>query len=115
MSLISFSRDKFIPSDEVSLNVRGNYLSVTRGYQVFTFFKTTNNGIPQQKTHVKTEKDSVGISTYIGINTFSQTENTKQYNMGTSMDMHRGNTYSQTHTIKHIEFSVNTNSSNGQF
>ena len=46
MSLISFSRDKFIPSDEVSLNVRGNYLSVTRGYQVFTFFKTTNNGIP---------------------------------------------------------------------
>ena len=46
MSLISFSRDKFIPSDEVSLNVRGNYLSVTRGYQVFTFFKTTNNGVP---------------------------------------------------------------------
>ena len=46
MSLISFSRDKFIPSDEVSLNVRENYLSVTRGYQVFTFFKTTNNGIP---------------------------------------------------------------------
>ena len=46
MSLISFSRDKFIPSDEVSLNVRGNYLSVTRGYQVFTFFKTTNNGTP---------------------------------------------------------------------
>ena len=46
MSLISFSRDKFIPSDEVSLTVRGNYLSVTRGYQVFTFFKTTNNGVP---------------------------------------------------------------------
>ena len=46
MSLISFSRDKFIPSDEVSLTVRGNYLSVTRGYQVFTFFKTANNGIP---------------------------------------------------------------------
>ena len=46
MSFISFSRDKFIPSDEVSLNVRGNYLSVTRGYQVFTFFKTTNNGTP---------------------------------------------------------------------
>lgn len=46
MSLISFSRDKFIPSEEVSLNVRGNYLSVTRGYQVFTFFKTTNNGVP---------------------------------------------------------------------
>ena len=46
MSLISFSRDKFTPSDEVSLSVRGNYLSVTRGYQVFTFFKTTNNGVP---------------------------------------------------------------------
>ena len=46
MSLISFSRDKFIPSDEVSLTVRGNYLSVTRGYQVFTFFKTANNGVP---------------------------------------------------------------------
>ena len=46
MSLISFSRDKFIPSEDVSLNVRGNYLSVTRGYQVFTFFKTTNNGVP---------------------------------------------------------------------
>ena len=45
MSLISFSRDKFIPSDEVSLTVRGNYLSITRGYQVFTFFKT-NNGVP---------------------------------------------------------------------
>ena len=46
MGLISFSRDKFIPSEEVSLNVRGNYLSVTRGYQVFTFFKTTNKGVP---------------------------------------------------------------------
>ena len=46
MSLISFSRDKFIPSDKVSLSVRGNYLSITRGYQVFTFFKTANNGIP---------------------------------------------------------------------
>ena len=46
MSLISFSRDKFIPSDEVSLSVRGNYLSITRGYQVFTFFKTANNGVP---------------------------------------------------------------------
>jgi len=46
MSLISFSRDKFIPSDEVSLGVRTNYLSVTRGYQVFTFFKTANNGVP---------------------------------------------------------------------
>ena len=46
MSLISFSRDKFIPSDEVSLTVMGNYLSLTRGYQVFTFFKTANNGVP---------------------------------------------------------------------
>ena len=46
MSLISFSRDRFIPSEKVSLNVRGNYLSVTRGYQVFTFFKTANNGVP---------------------------------------------------------------------
>ena len=46
MSLISFSRDKFIPSDEVSLNVRSNFLSIARGYQVFTFFKTVNNGKP---------------------------------------------------------------------
>lgn len=46
MSLISFSRDKFIPSSEVNLTVRGNYLSITRGYQVFSFFKTVNNGTP---------------------------------------------------------------------
>ena len=46
MSLISFSRDKFIPSEEVSLNVRSNFLSIARGYQVFTFFKTVNNGKP---------------------------------------------------------------------
>ena len=46
MSLISFSRDKFIPSDEVSLLVKDNYLGVVRGYQVFTFLKTVNNGIP---------------------------------------------------------------------
>jgi D-alanine transaminase/branched-chain amino acid aminotransferase len=46
MSLISFSRDKFIPSSEVNLTVRGNYLSITRGYQVFTFFKTVDNGTP---------------------------------------------------------------------
>ena len=46
MSLISFSRNKFIPSEEVSLNVRSNFLSIARGYQVFTFFKTVNNGKP---------------------------------------------------------------------
>lgn len=46
MSLISFSRNQFIPSEEVNLTVRGNYLSITRGYQVFSFFKTVNNGTP---------------------------------------------------------------------
>ena len=46
MSLISFSRDKFIPSDEVSLTLKDNYLGIVRGYQVFTFFKTINSGTP---------------------------------------------------------------------
>ena len=66
---------------------------------------TRDNTIPQQMFHVKTEKDSVGINTYNnGTNTFSQTENIRQYNMG-----------SQTHPIKHVEFGVNTNSSNPDF
>ena len=46
MSLISFSRDKFIPSDEVSLTLKDNYLGIVRGYQVFTFLKTINSGTP---------------------------------------------------------------------
>ena len=46
MTLISFSRDKFIPSEEVSLSIKSNFLSIVRGYQVFTFFKTINNGNP---------------------------------------------------------------------
>ena len=46
MTLISFSRDKFIPSEEVALNIKSNFLSIVRGYQVFTFFKTVNNGNP---------------------------------------------------------------------
>ena len=46
MTLISFSRDKFIPSEEVSLSIKSNFLSIVRGYQVFTFFKTVNNGNP---------------------------------------------------------------------
>ena len=46
MTLISFSRDKFIPSEEVSLSIKSNFLSIVRGYQVFTLFKTVNNGNP---------------------------------------------------------------------
>jgi|TARA_B110000196_G_scaffold260100_1_gene231268 D-alanine transaminase len=46
MKNISYARDKFIPTNEVSLNVLGNFLSVVRGYQVFTFLKTVNKGKP---------------------------------------------------------------------
>lgn len=46
MSHISFSKDKFIPTSEVSLSVSDNFLSVIRGYQVFTFLKTVNGGKP---------------------------------------------------------------------
>ena len=64
-----------------------------------------NGNIDDNKTHVKTEKDSVGINTHNnGKNTFSQTDNITQNNMG-----------SQTHPIQHVEFGVNTNSSNPNF
>ena len=43
------------------------------------------NFIPQQMTHVKTERDNIVINTNQGVNTFSQTENITQHNMGTSM------------------------------
>ena len=46
MKHISYARDKFIPTDEVNLNVIDNFLSVVRGYQVFTFLKTVNQGKP---------------------------------------------------------------------
>tara|TARA_B110000116_G_C16736068_1_gene536121 strand:- start:239 stop:1114 length:876 start_codon:yes stop_codon:yes gene_type:complete len=46
MKHISYARDKFIPTDEVNLSVLGNFLSVVRGYQVFTFLKTINKGKP---------------------------------------------------------------------
>ena len=46
MSHISFSKDKFIPTSKVSLSVSDNFLSVIRGYQVFTFLKTVNGGKP---------------------------------------------------------------------
>jgi len=46
MSHISFAKDKFIPTSEVSLSISDNFLSVIRGYQVFTFLKTVNGGKP---------------------------------------------------------------------
>jgi len=46
MSHISFAKDQFIPTNEVSLSVSDNFLSVIRGYQVFTFLKTVNGGKP---------------------------------------------------------------------
>ncbi len=46
MSHISFFNGKFIPTNEVSLNLLDNFLTVVRGYQVFTFLKTTNQGQP---------------------------------------------------------------------
>jgi len=46
MSHISFFNGKFIPTNEVSLNFLDNFLTVVRGYQVFTFLKTTNQGQP---------------------------------------------------------------------
>tara|TARA_B100001250_G_scaffold330988_1_gene295996 strand:- start:5126 stop:6001 length:876 start_codon:yes stop_codon:yes gene_type:complete len=46
MSHISFFNGKFIPTNEVSLNLIDNFLTVVRGYQVFTFLKTTNQGQP---------------------------------------------------------------------
>jgi|TARA_B110000914_G_C15504502_1_gene467591 branched-subunit amino acid aminotransferase/4-amino-4-deoxychorismate lyase len=46
MKHISYARDKFILTDEVNLNVIDNFLSVVRGYQVFTFLKTVNGGKP---------------------------------------------------------------------
>ena len=46
MSHISFFNGKFIPTNDVSLNLLDNFLTVVRGYQVFTFLKTTNQGQP---------------------------------------------------------------------
>jgi len=46
MKHISYARDKFIPTNEVNLNVIDNFLSIVRGYQVFTFLKTVNKGKP---------------------------------------------------------------------
>ena len=46
MSHISFFNGKFIPTNEVSLNLLDNFLTVVRGYQVFTFLKTVNQGQP---------------------------------------------------------------------
>ena len=46
MSHISFAKDKFIPTSEVSLSISDNFLSDIRGYQVFTFLKTVNGGKP---------------------------------------------------------------------
>ena len=46
MSYISYSRDKFIATEEVNLGILSNFLSVIRGFQVFTFLKTINNGNP---------------------------------------------------------------------
>ena len=46
MKHISYARDKFVPTNEVNLNVIDNFLSIVRGYQVFTFLKTINNGKP---------------------------------------------------------------------
>lgn len=46
MSHISFFKNQFIPTDEVNLNFLDNFLSIVRGYQVFTFFKTVDGGKP---------------------------------------------------------------------
>ena len=46
MSYISFFKNQFIPTDEVNLNFLDNFLSIVRGYQVFTFFKTVDGGKP---------------------------------------------------------------------
>ena len=46
MKHISYARDKFIPTNEVNLNIIDNFLSIVRGYQVFTFLKTVNKGKP---------------------------------------------------------------------
>ena len=75
------------------------------------------NGNIDDKTHVKTEKDSVGINTYNnGKNIFSQTDNIRQYNMDSQTDnIRQYNMGSQTHPIQHVKFSVNTNSSNPNF
>jgi len=51
MKNISFAKDKFIPTSEVSLSISDNFLSVIRGYQVFTFLKTVNGGKPVFLNH----------------------------------------------------------------
>jgi branched-chain amino acid aminotransferase len=39
---ISYTQEGFTPTEEVSFNFSKNYLSIVRGYQVFTFFRTMN-------------------------------------------------------------------------
>ena len=51
MKHISYARDKFVSTDEVSLSILGNFLSIVRGYQVFTFLKTVNKGKPVFLNH----------------------------------------------------------------
>jgi|TARA_B100001105_G_scaffold198290_1_gene162063 D-alanine transaminase/branched-chain amino acid aminotransferase len=46
MSYVSFFKNQFIPTDEISLNFSDNFLTIVRGYQVFTFFKTAYGGKP---------------------------------------------------------------------
>ena len=46
MKHISYARDKFILTDTRLDDVIDNFLSVVRGYQVFTFLKTVNGGKP---------------------------------------------------------------------
>ncbi len=42
MKYISYTQKGFTPTEEVSFNFSKNYLSIVRGYQVFTFFRTMN-------------------------------------------------------------------------
>lgn len=42
MKYISYTQEGFTPTEEVSFNFSKNYLSIVRGYQVFTFFRTMN-------------------------------------------------------------------------
>ena len=46
MKHISYSIDNYVPTKEVSLNILDNFLTVVRGYQVFTVLKTVNKGRP---------------------------------------------------------------------
>ncbi len=42
MKYISYTQEGFTPTEDVSFNFSKNYLSIVRGYQVFTFFRTMN-------------------------------------------------------------------------